>query len=232
MGSEHETEATEVIPHDPNRRGWVQFMNSILRRRDNLGLRVLDLYSGAGGLSLGFWAAGFDVIGIDWNHDAASSYCANFGRAACSNLNEIQEWPEADIIVAGPPCQPWSRAGKRLGERDERDGFAIVEQFVEKVSPFAVVVENVPDVARPGKRQVLDGFKSDLTDLGYEVAEHILNASDFKVPQSRRRMFVTGVIGDEPLAPPKPDPRKVNVRQAIPGRYRRFRIYDCLHRTL
>lgn len=196
-------------------------MNSSLRRREDLGLRVLDLYCGAGGFSLGFWAAGFDVEGIDWNHDAAATYSANMGRASCENLIEIEEWPNADVIVAGPPCQPWSRAGKRLGGRDERDGFDIVKQFVENVNPFAVVVENVPDVARMGNRHVLDSFISDLEALGYRIAEYVLNAADFAVPQDRRRIFVTGVLDQEPLSLPEGRPGKVSVRQAIPGRHRR-----------
>ena len=208
-----------MISRDPS--GWVQFMNSSLRRGDDLGLRVLDLYCGAGGFSLGFWAAGFDVEGIDWNLDAAATYSINIGRVACANLNEIEEWPDADVIVAGPPCQPWSRAGKRLGERDERDGFDIVKQFVENVNPFAVVVENVPDVAREGNRHVLDRFRSDLTALGYEIAEFVLNAADFNVPQERRRIFITGVLDQEPLSSPERCSKKVNVRQAIPGRHRR-----------
>ena len=95
--------------------GWVGEMNSLLRRETDVGLKVLDLFCGAGGLSLGFWACGFEVVGIDHNSDATSTYSNNLGSAVCITLDEESSLPHADVIIAGPPCQPWSRAGKRLG---------------------------------------------------------------------------------------------------------------------
>ena len=205
----------------PRRSGWVNFMNSKLRRESDLMLKVVDLFSGAGGFSLGFWAAGFDVEGIDCNPDAAQTYKVNFGKSTCSDLNDVSEMPDADVLIAGPPCQPWSRAGKRLGIMDDRDGLALTLRFVQDARPAAVVIENVPDIARLGKRQHLDNFEADLRSLGYGVSEHVLNAADYGVPQNRRRVFVTGMIDGKPLSPPEPVLQVVNVRQAIPGRCQR-----------
>ena len=129
--------------------------------------------------------------------------------------------PRADVIVAGPPCQPWSRAGKRLGEQDERDGLAITIQAVQRVRPLAVVIENVPELARASGRRHLDDFKTRLASLDYAVSEHMLNAADYGVPQNRRRVFITAIHGDKPLDPPSTWSGTISVRQAIPGTYSR-----------
>ena len=203
------------------RRSWVQDMEARLRRKTTLGLSVLDLFCGAGGLSLGFWACGFDVAGMDRCVDAVTTYAKNLGKVDCVDVNDTSRFPNADVIVAGPPCQPWSRAGKRLGERDERDGLATTIRAVEAVLPTAVVIENVPDLGRPGRRQHLDDLKTKLTTLDYAVAEHLLNAADYGVPQNRWRVFITALRGNKPLDPPVPFSQTTSVRQAIPGTCRR-----------
>ena len=200
---------------------WVRELNSRLSREANLGLRALDLFCGAGGLSLGFWARGFDVVGIDQSSDAVLTYKLNLGEANCADLNEALEFPGADVIIAGPPCQPWSRAGKQLGEQDERDGLAITLRIIREIRPFAVVIENVPELARYRKRKHIDALEAKLSSLGYAVEEHLLNAADYGVPQNRRRIFVTGVRGTKALEAPVPCSSKVSARQAIPGTCRR-----------
>lgn len=199
------------------RAGWVRDTNSRLRRGNPLGVTALDLFCGAGGLSLGFWACGFDVAGIDCDANAVDTYSTNLGEAKHADLSSASELPDADVIIAGPPCQPWSRAGKRRGEQDERDGLAVAVQAVQKIRPLAVVIENVPDLARSQERTHLDDFKTRLECLGYAVAEYVLNASAYGVPQNRRRIFVTGVQGGAPLDPPASRVGTVSVRQAIPG---------------
>ena len=170
---------------------------------------------------MGFWACGFDVVGIDHSADAVSTYASNLGDADCAELDDAAEFPSADVIIAGPPCQPWSRAGKRLGEQDERDGLTITIRAVRKVRPVAVVIENVPGLARSRRRHHLDGFETQLSELGYAVAEHELNAADYGVPQNRRRIFITAIRSDKPLDPPVPWSEIVSVRRAIPDTCRR-----------
>ena len=126
-----------MTPRASRHRTWVQKMNAVLRRDTALGLKALDLFCGAGGLSLGFWACGFDVMGIDRSADALKTYARNLGKADCDELGDKTALPRADVVIAGPPCQPWSRAGKRLGEQDERDGLAIVTRAVGEIRPVA-----------------------------------------------------------------------------------------------
>lgn len=197
--------------------GWVPRLNSGLRREGSAGLKALDLFCGAGGLSLGFWASGFDVTGIDSNVDAVKTYTHNLGTALCATIDESIALPHADLVLAGPPCQPWSRAGNRLGEHDERDGLRLVALAIERVRPTAAIIENVPDLARSRKRAHLDKFKSSLDKFGYVVEEHVLNAADYGVPQNRRRIFISAILGDIPLDPPEPWTQAVTVREAIPG---------------
>ena len=201
------------------RRTWLREMHSLLHRETNLGMTALDLFCGAGGLSMGFWAQGFDVMGIDRSVDAVKTYTHNLGEATCAELNEQTALPRADLVIAGPPCQPWSRAGKRLRERDERDGLAIVARAVREIRPVAALIENVPGLAHTRFREHLDAFKAEIAALGYAVAEHVLNAGDYGVPQNRRRIFVTALAGDESLDPPERWPVKIRAREAIPGTF-------------
>ena len=206
----------------PRRGSWVQQINSRFSRRSVSSLKVLDLFCGAGGLSLGFWTSGFDVVGMDWNPDAVESYMLNLGEAHCVDVNHSQTMPAADVIVAGPPCQPWSRAGKRMGASDTRDGLAVVMRIVEAQRPRAVVIENVPDLAISDKRSHLDSLKSQLDDMDYGVSENILNAADYGVPQNRRRIFVTGLLHEQPFEPPAPWPNRISVSEAIPETCERY----------
>lgn len=196
---------------------WVQLLNQLLEQRPSSGLRVLDLYCGAGGLSLGFSAHGFEVIGIDRAIDPVNTYMRNLGIAWLADLQSHDDLPEADIIIAGPPCQPWSRAGRREGSTDRRDGLANITQAIEQVRPDVAVIENVPDLARSNARQYLDEIETVLRGLGYAVSEFLLNAANYGVPQNRTRVFVTAVRDNCPLKRPEPWMETITVRQAIPG---------------
>lgn len=200
---------------------WLHELGRLFRCPSASGLTVLDLFCGAGGLSLGFWAHGFEVTGVDHDGDAAKTYTRNLGRAIEAEVGVDLSLPAADVIVAGPPCQPWSRAGHRRGQRDERDGLTAVAQSVERLAPSVVVVENVPDLARRHNREHLDSFEAALSRLGYAVDEHVLNAADYGVPQKRRRIFITGVRDGQPIGKPDSWARTITVREAIPGTYRR-----------
>ena len=200
-------------------RTWVQEVNSLLTFAAIPVLETLDLFCGAGGLSLGFRACGFDVRGIDSCKDAVKTYSANLGRAECKDLFGSTYFPAADVVIAGPPCQPWSRAGKGKGGEDERDGLSIILDAVRSIRPLAVVVENVPDLARRKRREHLDCFERSLESLDYLVEEWVLNAADYGVPQNRRRVFIAGIVGDEVIRRPQTWSERVEARRAIPGTY-------------
>ena len=205
-----------------NRPSWPKDVNLRLKRQGTLGLKVLDLFCGAGGFSLGFWAVGFDVVGIDLNSDAVSTYTRNLGEAHRADLRTLSDFPHVDVVIAGPPCQPWSRAGKQLGSDDEREGLAPTIKTVRYTLPRAVVVENVPGMGSKSNRHHLDRFKRQLRALGYRVTEFMLNAASFGVPQNRHRIFVVAVRGTDPPNIPDPWSEPVTARQAIPGTWWRL----------
>lgn len=195
---------------------WLLALHEALCLRPANGLSVWDIFCGAGGLSLGFAARGYDVQGVDQNVDAIETYRRCVGDGMVGNVEEVQEFPATDVIVAGPPCQPWSRAGRRRGRDDAREGLPLVLRVVEGARPSVVVVENVPDLASRGRREYLDEFKRLLEQLGFVVSEHMLNAADYGVPQRRRRVFIVAVRDVGAWQCPEAWSREISVRDAIP----------------
>src|SRR5581483_305043 len=185
-----------VEPPGTNSRAYVGPLNAVLRPPGLIGLQAVDLFSGAGGLSLGFRARGFAVSGLDSNPAAVDTYTRNVGPATVVRLDANSSVPSADILLAGPPCQPWSRAGARLGESDGREGLLVAASIAERVRPKGLVVENVPELARGRGRTYLDGFVKRIKGIqgaGYHVFEKEMNAADFGVPQNRRRIFLIAI---------------------------------------
>ena len=196
-------------------RNWQRLLHELLRPGHDGDFSAVDLYCGAGGLSLGFAAAGFRVSGIDHDSDAAATYCLNLGGAARGRVDRDVAVAAADVVIAGPPCQPWSRAGKQLGELDSRDGIAEVFRAIQDVEPSAAVVENVSDLSQGKGRVRLGRFCADLAELGYAVNEAVVNAADFGVPQNRRRTFILAVRDDSPIEMPTPWAARFCVQDAI-----------------
>ena len=128
-------------------------------------LKVIDLFSGAGGLSEGFRLAGFQIIGgVDFNKDAVNTFNENFkqARGVCANLLDISEeeikrdfsdFLVADIIIGGSPCQGFSSANRyNKEEEDERNRlFFEFVKFVDLIKPKAVVIENVRGIITSNK---------------------------------------------------------------------------------
>lgn len=166
-------------------------------------LRTLDLFCGAGGMSLGFEMAGFrPVFAIDHDRDAITTYNANFGGVAvCADIREWTEFPCAEVVVGGPPCQGFSRLGKAAGiARPENMLWREYVRCLEKVEPLAFVIENVPEFL---KDPAWLGVRDAALQLGYAVASGLLNAANFGVPQRRTRAII---IGSRAWAPRLPDP--------------------------
>ena len=157
---------------------------------------ALDIYSGAGGLSLGLEATGFDVTGIDRDPDCCDTYDSNL-RGECTNATITPEYdfPDADIVVGGPPCQPFSVRGKQLGRNDGRNGIPSFMAAVRKIRPKACVFENVRGMLYRNK-EYFDSFIEEIRAEGYEVADDTVNCADYGVPQSRERVIVVGHRGE------------------------------------
>lgn len=162
-------------------------------------MRVVDLFSGCGGMSLGLGQAGFDVVGAFDNWDAAIDiYRANFRHPIFkADLSSDETWVEKikelkpDLIAGGPPCQDYSIAGKRsLGARANLTvRFA---EIVSSVSPTWVVFENVYNIER---FDTLPEMKSILSKAGYGLSSMVLDASRCGAPQKRNRFFLVGKLG-------------------------------------
>jgi DNA (cytosine-5)-methyltransferase 1 len=175
---------------------------------------LLDLYSGLGGLSLGFEFTGaFRTIGgIDNYGPAVETFNANHDLprgllakpldmgdlSPCDVLDSLGESP--DVIVGGPPCQGFSDAGRRLEEMrsDPRNQQVFhFYRFVEAMRPKAFLMENVSGILRTGqsrKHELIDELVIQYERLGYSVAWQVLNSAGFRVPQARKRFIMVGLI--------------------------------------
>jgi DNA (cytosine-5)-methyltransferase 1 len=161
-------------------------------------LPTIDLFAGAGGLSLGLRDADFDVVAAsEWNRDACDTYAKHHPGSDLidGDLARIsfRPWRGHVVLVAGgPPCQPWSTGGKRLGTSDPRDGFPHFLRVLREVQPPAFLIENVSGLARGARLSYLEALVRALEDLAYKVSWKVVNAADFGVPQKRHRLFVVG----------------------------------------
>jgi DNA (cytosine-5)-methyltransferase 1 len=173
-------------------------------------IRFVSLYSGAGGMDLGFLQAGFHALWAnDIDRTAVRTYRQNVGgHAVAGDLREqvLPERGSADLVIGGPPCQGFSVAG-RMDPHDPRSRHVWnYLTVVEQIQPRAFVMENVKNLAVNDR---WSSVRADLIhraeDLGYETTLLLLNAAQFGVPQSRERMFLIGLgPGEQPFAPPVP----------------------------
>lgn len=164
---------------------------------------VIDLFCGCGGFSLGFERAGFNVLlGIDIWKDALNTFECNLkcSKSLMADLSELVPKDtlsligdkKVDVIIGGPPCQGFSIAGKRIVEDIRNKLYKNFVHFVEYFKPAAFVMENVPNILSIGNGIVRESVLSDFIGLGYTVEYKILTASDYGVPQNRRRAFFVG----------------------------------------
>lgn len=156
---------------------------------------ALDLYAGCGGLSLGFAAAGFRTLGVETDADACRTYSQNV-HGGCRNerIDRDTLFPSAEVLIAAPPCQPFSMSGLKRGNKDERDGFPAVLAAIRRVRPRVAVIENVPSMATE-HADYLNHLRRGLRRLGYRTTVDTLNAAEFGVPQNRRRLFLVAHKG-------------------------------------
>jgi DNA (cytosine-5)-methyltransferase 1 len=188
-------------------------------------LKVVDLFAGVGGFSQGFISKGFEVeFAIEYIKEIAHSYQMNHPDTAvyAEDISQIdlhklrQKHPKVDVVVGGPPCQGFSQKGKRLSVNDDRN--YLFKKFIEAVKifkPSYFVLENVPNILTTAggffKDEIVKGFE----DLGYKVNAKVLNASDYGVPQNRRRAFFIGSLNGDLLEFPKSIEEKTTIKDAI-----------------
>lgn len=167
----------------------------------------IELFSGCGGLSTGFLdaglrvAAGFelDARAVDayhYNHAYRGSVGIRRDLSSAKGLDLLQAagLRKVDFVVGGPPCQPFSIAGKRRGTRDERA--SLLDHYVRLVRelrPKAFLLENVPNLAVIDDGKILQNLQKQLRHLGYGIRCEVVKAADFGVPQMRKRLFMLGL---------------------------------------
>jgi len=192
---------------------YIKHINTILRPKVTEKALVLDLFAGCGGLSLGFESVGFETIGFEMNAQAAETYKKNLnGDCHAIKLDLSFDYPQADIVIGGPPCQPFSVGGHQKGMKDARDGFPIFIDAVRKLQPKVFLFENVRGLLYTNK-WYFDLILQELTQLGYMIDYKLLNAVNHGVPQNRERLFVVGHRSSFTF--PKIQPNKVTVGEAI-----------------
>ena len=176
-----------------------------------MAFKVLDLFSGAGGLSRGFYDAGYEVVlGVDFDDAALKTFKANHGSAEAmkldlfdhSNIDVITSFLidrdiKLDVLVGGPPCQGFSVAGPRDMNDKRNTLYTAMVKLAEKVKPQVVVLENVPGMVQTnggiGAKRVVEDF----AQIGYRMVPKLLYAPDYGIPQIRKRVFFVGLRDSE-----------------------------------
>jgi DNA (cytosine-5)-methyltransferase 1 len=171
-------------------------LNSHLRPQENRSPLVLDLFAGCGGLALGFEAQGFETLGFEMDGDCCASYKHNLsGECVNVKLDATYKFPKAQVVIGGPPCQPFSVGGHQNGVRDARDGFPSFISAIEQAEPDIWMFENVRGLMYRNK-DYLNAIIAELESLDYIVEFRLLNAVNYGVPQNRERVIVVGHRGE------------------------------------
>jgi DNA (cytosine-5)-methyltransferase 1 len=196
---------------------------------DTKTFNVIDLFCGCGGMSKGLTDAGLNVIaGIDIWDKAVESYNKNYHhKAYCADLTELppekfnelynKEGKEVDILVGGPPCQSFSIAGKR-DKNDPRNALFIeYVKYLDYFKPKAFIMENVIGLLSKktaNGENVIDIIMEQF-NRNYNCIINKLYASDFEVPQNRRRTIIIGIRKDLHILPKEPEPIIKSVQDRI-----------------
>ena len=189
--------------------------------------KTIDLFAGAGGLSLGFEQAGFDIVSaveIDPVHACVHKYNFPNTKVFCKNIENLSGTDlmaghdKIDIIIGGPPCQGFSMIGKR-DMNDHRNSLVMqYMRIVKEVQPRYFVMENVGGITVGKAKEILEAAISFIEENGFKVVKpyRVLNAANYGVPQARKRLFLLGYKDGE-VAPeyPKENDEHSTVYDAI-----------------
>src|SRR5699024_2215209 len=162
-------------------------------------MNIVSLFSGAGGMDLGFINQGFEVLWAnDFEKDAVATYKKNIGNhITLGDITKIDVndhvKDKVDVVIGGFPCQGFSVANNKRGMHDERN-FLYLEllKAIEKLKPKFFVAENVKGLIGMDKGKVLEMIINDFENLGYRVDYKVLNSADYGVPQKRERVIIIG----------------------------------------
>lgn len=174
---------------------------------------IVDLFAGPGGWSLGLRALGFEDVGVEFDKDIAATREALGLQTIHADVRDVsvEAWRQIDGLIASPPCQTFSVAGKQRGLEDAR-GQLIYEpkRFIEAHMPTFVAFEEVPPVL-PFWKEYAEWMRR----IGYRVWTGILNAADYGVPQSRKRAFLLASLVSNPAPLPGTHARSVDPHPSL-----------------
>jgi DNA (cytosine-5)-methyltransferase 1 len=186
-------------------------------------MKVVSLFSGAGGLDRGFESAGFQTIWAnEYDREIWETYQKNFPHTILDrrSIRDVpsKDVPECDGLVGGPPCQSWSEAGSLRGINDERGQlFFEYIRILRDKQPKFFLAENVSGMLATIHADALENIKKLFIDSGYNLSLALLNAFNYGVPQDRKRVFFVGIREDLGFrfVFPEPIKQKLVLRDAI-----------------
>ncbi len=161
--------------------------------------RFVDLFAGLGGFHVALESLGGDaVFAAEWVPVLQDLYELNHGLRPVGDINSVapEDVPDHDVLTAGFPCQPFSKAGEQLGFEHTEQGqlFFSVQKILDKKRPRFFILENVPNLLRHKNGATIARIQEELDALGYEVQHHRLSPHDFGVPQIRDRVYIVGAL--------------------------------------
>jgi DNA (cytosine-5)-methyltransferase 1 len=163
-------------------------------------IRTISLFCGSGGLDLGLLQTGAFHIALanDINEHACETYRHNIGdHVVCGDLAGLTTFPQADLVVGGPPCQGFSLANPKRAFDDPRNWlFKEYARVLQEVKPVAFLMENVSGILTLEAGRVFEMIMDGLRECGFRLQHALLNAVDYGVPQNRNRVIVVGVRED------------------------------------
>ncbi|MEF3329673.1 DNA cytosine methyltransferase [Oceanobacillus oncorhynchi] len=177
--------------------GYQEHLNKVID--DNTPMSVVSLFAGAGGLDVGVEMAGLNIIWAnEVDGDACDTFIANhpYTYIERGDIRNVRQFPNADVVIGGYPCQGFSLAGNRL-VTDERN--YLYKEFLRclrKVQPKFFIAENVKGLLTLNGGRVLEAMIEEYREEGYIVDAQLVNAKEYGVPQDRERVFIVGVRKD------------------------------------
>lgn len=199
---------------------------------------AVDLFAGAGGMTLGFEQAGFDVLAsveIDPIHCATHEFNFPMCSVLCKDVSELTGSEirkksaigrrEIDVVISGSPCQGFSLMGKRDVDDPRNSLIFHFQRLVLELKPKFFVMENVPGIVAGEHKELLNLLISSFLEAGYQVEEkyQVLNAAHYGVPQARKRLFLIGSKEGYEL-PKYPQPTTFLPKKKLPKRYKKVNL--------
>jgi DNA (cytosine-5)-methyltransferase 1 len=186
--------------------------------------RLMDLFAGCGGMTRGFVDSGRyePVFAVEMDEHAAATYAANFGseHVVAKKIEDVEEFPQADVVIGGPPCQGFSPLNRDGVGFERRALWREYLRALRQSGAAAFVMENVPELLRSAE---YGAFKEGAeNELHFRVGGLVLNAADYGVPQRRRRAIVIGVKHGET---PWPEQTHFDPALGIPSGKQRWRTF-------